>query len=124
MNEDEVEITVAEMLKLNSLSREKPQDASFIRILLEVLYKDNLRVLLSRSFTGRTSKANIAGNTLKDGEFKAISPIKKKKIFSLFRDRIMNANVSAQEKFARLQAKHISRLISVAITNIRRQIDV
>lgn len=116
-----------ELKSLNSVSIATQYDGTFIRILLEILYKNDLNVLSLRSFSGRTTKArmaqlNLANNTesSQTESFKAISPPKKNKIFSQFKERIMKSNVTKQEQLSRLQSTNISRLVAIAIGNIRK----
>lgn len=106
------------MKELNSLSTEIINDATFVRLLLRFLYKDNLGVLSHRTYTGYSRKSNGA-NALQVDQFKPISPQKKLKICSLFRDRIMNANITTQEKCTRLKSKNVVRLIGAGIVNLR-----
>lgn len=124
---NEVNITDDEMSELNRLSKTKDKDATFIRLLLQFMYKDNLHVLkTARSFTGRSRKTKKT--TLNDEidspqktEFKAISPMKKKIIFSLFKNRVEKSGVSKQETFTRISSTNLSQLVSKAISNLRLQ---
>lgn len=111
-----------EAKSLNSISTTKEYDATFIRILLEFLYKSDVRVLEYRSFTGRTAKKVQTNNasSSESGQFKAISPKKKNTIFSLFRERIEKCNISKSEKFTRMRSSNITRLVGIGIANIRK----
>lgn len=102
-------------------------DATFIRILLEILYKNDFEKLSHRSFTGR-SKGEKATNVCLDdvnqtetAPFKAISPRKKSGIVTLFKKRIELATTSKQDQFNRLRSTNITRLVGAGITNIRKR---
>lgn len=112
---------------MDSVSLTEKYDATFIRILLEILYKDDIKTLLHRSFSGRTTKPTVASGSdvcLDDTqtEHKAISPKKKSDIFLLFKHRILHANISKQEQLKRLQATNISRIVAVGISNLRKKV--
>lgn len=120
-----IEITLDETIELNSVSTSSQYDATFIRLLLEILYKNNKDALLHRSYSGRTKKTNRLslgndGDPSQIEEFKAVSPVKKQTIFTQFRKRIMNSNIPTQEKFIRLKSQNIARLVAVGIANIRK----
>lgn len=91
-------------------------DATFVRILLEILYKGNIGSLLLRSVSGRSRQKSKSNET----PFKAISLEKKQAIYHHFLKRNQNANVTLQESFDRLKTTNIDRHIRNGITNIRR----
>lgn len=77
-----------------------------------------------RSFSGRErpKKANVDSldvAALPNVEFKAVSPKKKKCIFSFLKQRVEKANVSKQCQFERLKMTNIALLVSKGIGNIR-----
>lgn len=118
-----------ETKRLFSLSTAQEHDATFIRILLEFLYKDDISTLEHRSFTGRnrTVKKNQIYNADSDDadsyqsdKFKAISPKKKNTIFTLFRERIEKCNVTEHEKFTRVRSTRVIRLVGMGIYNLRK----
>lgn len=123
----ETVLTDDEITILNSLPKTAEKDATFVRLLLSFLYKNDLHVLkTARSFTGRTRKSKKT--MLTEGvdspqanEFKAISPKKKNMIFNLFKNRIEKSGVSKQEQFSRIGAKNLSQLVSKGISNLRLQ---
>lgn len=124
-----VSLTDDETKRLSSISTAQEHDATFVRILLEFLYKDDINVLEHRSFTGRNRTAKKSQNNIDNSggarscqsdKFKAISPIKKNTIFSLFRERIERCSVSKNDKFNRLRTANITRLVGGGITNLRR----
>lgn len=123
-NDGMIEITFDDMKELNSVSTDQKYDATFIRMLLEILYKTNKSTLLHRSFSGQTrnsTQTTVDGDSSQKEQFKAVSPQKKQRIFSLFRDRIMHADTDdSQDKFLRLKSTNIGRLVAVGIANIRR----
>lgn len=117
-----IQLTDDETKILFSLSTEPEYDATFIRLLLDYLYKDDKSILTYRSFTGRTRKKNKAVGIDKDSDgskFKAISPEKKGTIFSLFRKRIVSSGTTKHDKFLRLRSANITRLVGHGIGNIR-----
>lgn len=119
--DDSIEITSSEMVTLNSVSIAQQYDATYVRLLLEILYKNDNNALLYRTLSGRSRKTNQSDlNDGEAGQHKAISPTKKQKIFTMFRERIINSNIASQEKFTRLQTKNISRLVAIGIGNIRK----
>lgn len=108
---------------------ETQYDATYIRILLEILYKDDLKTLLHRSFSGKTKKNSMPTAACLDDislsqtePFKAISPRKKCDIFCLFNRRVRHANTSKQDQFDRLRSANIARLIGAGIVNIRKKL--
>lgn len=130
MCDDEAEeasvLTNEEEKRLNSVSVSVQYDATFVRILLEILYKDDIKILSHRSFTGKTSKGEMAtndesGNSNETVPFKAISPRKKSDIITLFKKRIANAGTNKQDQFNRLRSANITRLVGAGITNIRKR---
>lgn len=97
------------------------KDATFIRILLEILYKNDLSCLEFRSFSGSTRKKRPEEiDSEQNTPFKAISPNKKNKIFELFKKRIQQANISQEDKCLRLQFNNITKLVAVGIGNLRK----
>lgn len=121
----EIILTDEESVTLNSLEKTAKKDATFIRLLLQFLYKENLHVLTTaRSYSGRTRPPKKPMSTHEvdsTEEFKAISPKKKKMIFDLFKNRIEKSGVSKQEQFSRLCTKNFSQLVSKGISNLRVQ---
>lgn len=122
-----IPLTDDETKKLFSISTAQEYDATFIRILLEILYKDDISVLEHRSFTGRTMKRCHVNNAHSGGDsscqcdqFKAISPKKKDTIFSRFRERIEKCNGSKSDQFKRIQTTNITRLVGMGIANLRK----
>lgn len=113
------EIMDVDLNHLNSISIARQFDATFIRSILESLYKENLEALGFRSYSGLTTKSK-KGSKSEKGEFKAISPAKKTTLFKMFRNRVMHANISTHEKIERLQPTNVSRLVALAIGNVRR----
>lgn len=117
-----------ESKRLNSISTAMEHDATFVRVLLEILYKDNLQILVHRSFSGRSRKPigsaeNVCVNDIGSSQteqFKAISPAKKSQISSLFNKRIDNINIPKQEKLARICSSNLRRLVSTGIGNLRK----
>lgn len=106
-------LTKEDLLKLNSVSNLKKADATFIRFLLEILYKDDLRVLINRSVTGKLKK------TVTSNE---ISPEKKGVIVSLFNNRIENSSAPIREQLERIKSQNVNVLIKTGINNIRTRI--
>lgn len=127
MDEEKIDhgFTDEEKKILNSVSLLKKADAVFIRHLLEFLYKDNLKLLQRRSFSGQTRKrkrenANEPQQNVKQEAFKAISPMKKMIIFSEFTKRIENSNIPKQEQYQRLANDYVAQKIAWGIDNIRK----
>lgn len=121
-----IQLMDVETKTLFSLSTAPQYDATFIRYLLGYLYKDDKSILTYRSFSGRTLKKKKAANVDLDAagssqstQFKPISPEKKSTIFSLFRKRIENSDISKCDKFKRLRSANISHLVGIGISNIR-----
>lgn len=110
------------MIELDSISTVQKSDATFIRLLLQILYKSNINVLQCRTFSGNSiSNRTTIGDSSQKKQMEAISPQKKQKIFSLFRERIVHADISTQDKFTRLKSTNIARLVAVGIANIRKR---
>lgn len=110
---------------LNSVSILKTADAAFIRHLLQFLYKEDLKLLQKRSFSGktRTPKAknvNEPQQIVSQEPFKPISPMKKKVIFGKFTERIKNSKISTQEQFQRLETRYVAQLVAWGIANLRK----
>lgn len=114
-------LTEDEEKSLNAISLKAEHDSKFIRILLSQLYKDDLSILSFRTFTGQSKfKKKTINDNISD-EIKPISPAKKTQIFNRFKQRIMEASITKQEKFKRLQSSNVARLIATGIGNLRRQ---
>lgn len=110
------------MIALNVIPTAQKCDSTFIRLLLEILYKSDINALQCRTFSGKAiSNRTTIGDSSQNKQTEAISPRKKQKFFSLFRERIVHADISTQDKFKRLQSANIARLVAVGIGNIRRQ---
>lgn len=128
--DDQMEqLTDEELMKLNSVSTSAQNDATFIRILMEILYKNNMNALMHRSFTGQMRKSNhttavdvSSQQDVSDESFKAISPSKKKTVFTLFKQRIEKIDMPAEERLNRIKTAHIKRLVAIAIGNHRAKI--
>lgn len=114
-------LTTEEQHALNEVSLKTEHDSKFIRMLLSFLYKDDLSVLSFRTFTGRSKPQKAVVNENNSDQVKRISPAKKVLIFNLFQKRIMNANITKQDQFKRLQSSNVSRLIATGIGNLRRK---
>lgn len=126
------QLTDDDLKKLDAISTSARNDATFIRILMEILYKDNICTLMYRSFSGQKRKAKK--NTTPDlslqensssepSSTKAISPQKKDIIFALFKQRIEKTDIPMEEKLNRMKTEHIKRLVAVAIDNHRTKIE-
>lgn len=114
-------LTKDEENALDAVSLKAEHDSKFIRILLSQLYKDDLSMLSFRTFTGRSKlQKNLINDNTSD-QIKPISPAKKIQIINRFKQRIMNASITNQEKFKRLQSSNVTRLIATGIGNLRRQ---
>lgn len=120
-----------DLKKLDAISTSAKNDSTFIRILMEILYKDNISTLMRRSFSGQKRKAK--NDTMPDlplqknhssesSSTKTISPKKKDTIFALFNQRIEKIDMPMEEKLNRLKTEHIKRLVAVAIANHRAKI--
>lgn len=120
MRNEEILLTENEVKSLNSIPVTQQKDATFIRILLEILYKNELSCLDFRSFSGSTRKKRQEEDSEPNTPFKAISPNKKKKIFELFKKRVQEANIPQEEKCIRLHFNNISKLVAVGIGNLRK----
>lgn len=115
-----VTLTDDQIKALRSLSIDTHYDATFVRILLEFVYKDRLNVLFKRSFTGKTRQSKQPNSKEGDDEpFQPISPQKKRTIFRYFKERITNADLTKQEQFDRLNSRNIIQLVSKGISNVR-----
>lgn len=120
-DDEKHEFTEEETKILNSLPIIRASDSSFVRILLQFLYKDNLSDLKTRSYSGK-SRGQSRGQAELETEatFKAITPAKKRAIHYHFSNRINKSNIPIEEKVERLDAKYISKLVSWGIGTLRK----
>lgn len=125
------QLTDDEMKKLNSISISQKNDATFVRIMIEMLYKNNISDLLYRSFSGQKRKARNAStldtfsqgeDSFESNESKAMSPAKKRAIFVQFNKRIKKIDMPEKERFDRSKTENIKRLVAVAIANHRAKL--
>lgn len=102
-------------LKLISLLPKN--DATYIRTLIELLYKENLFVLRHRTNTGKTGRSAENGNEI---EKSAVSPNKKLTIVNMFERRIKDLpeSIGRGERMNRIAKinKHVTNGISYIVS--------
>lgn len=106
--------------ELNSISILKKEDAHYIRGLLMILYKQDIKALHRRSYSGQTRTRKEENRSSEPKQpFKPISPMKKMVIFDKFAKRITGSSIPKQQQLQRLDNGYIVQLISWGIANIR-----
>lgn len=97
-------------------------DSTYVNELMQMLYADDLSVLLNRSVSGRQNKRkknpqSDVNNTIKT---QPVTPKKLQIILDLFETRIQSADISMENKVRRLD--RVKTLVKDAIQNIRKMI--
>lgn len=106
-----------ELVKLRSIEDDCKNDATFIRLMLMYIYKDNLGILSNRSVKGtkvRVKRRKIDGMESEINSTEPLSPLKLKILSGVFAERLSKSKESEKvfrtEKFNQLVAKAICYL--------------
>lgn len=111
-------LTKANLCQLDTISPRESMDTTFIRVCLEILYRDNLSVLRNRSLHGKSYSNR---ETLNRRHNLPLSPLKTNVIRELFRERVVRSGVETNR---RLSTDYVNTRISNTLSSIKRQINL
>lgn len=113
----------ADWKRLRSISNIKSKDSTFVRTVLNILYRQDPTVILYRSLNGcRPGTIQMADGSLHYRAQKyPLTPQKRHIIRQTFQDRIKQIHdISEVEKCSRMSERHINETIALAINTIQR----
>lgn len=109
-----------ELAKLRSIFNHHKNDATFVRLVLKYLYKDNIGILSKRSVKGtkqRKKRSKVTGAELEFDATEPLSPVKMKILSGLFAERLSYGKET--EKLFR--EKNFNQLAAKAICHLRAE---
>lgn len=104
--EENLDITI--LKKLRGIQIGQKHDSTFIRMLIQHIYKDDIKILLNK-----TSYGNAKGKT-------AVSPVKKLMVQEMLKERVISEE--NDEIRVDLRVNRVGSLINDAISNIGRNL--
>lgn len=93
-----------ELAKLRTIDGESKNDATFVRLVLKYLYKDNIAILSQRSVKGtspRKKRRKLDGEEFEFGATQPMTPVKLKTLAGMFTERLSTSNGKESEKMLR-----------------------